>query len=613
MAYWNSRCWMSKGAAFISLAMLALASFVATQASSAAVTTRVSVSSTGAQANGPSAGAFISGDGRFVAFTSSATNLVPGDTNCFSDVFVHDRQTGLTSRVNVSTAGQQGNENSTLPSLTTSAISADGRYVLFSSQASNLIDGKTIEGGGLFVHDRQTGVTERIPASMTSAASISPDGRFIAFRSADSHLVPGDLNDVPDIFVYDRQKGRFARVSVSSAGVEANAEEPKAMTRPSGFGFFPFIGISNEGRHLCFVSRATNLVPGHTNYGLAIFVHDRQTGRTTRVSDPAGAEMCAISADGRFVAFVSMATNLVPGDTNDTPDIFVHDRETGMTSRVSVSSGGEQAKATSRSPSISADGRYVAFDSGALNLVLGDTNRAVDVFVHDRQTGQTTRVSISSSGEEGDDISAGPSISADGRFIAFGSSAFNLVAGDTNGWGDIFVHDRLGNAEGSASHVEGPPMSLQSSETPCRENGRAEMPPLPEGPAPLPATGLPPGGPLGMPYKWQLIRVLPGQGGIVKRSGCSPPSCPPEAGLDVAFTLKGSASLDDLRLLIDGNDVTAEARLTLERSRDGHKLNGSLVYENLTSLPLGRHVASVEPTIDGKKAMPFTWTFEIKE
>jgi len=203
---------------------------------------------------------------------------------------------------------------------------------------------------------------------------------------------------------------------------------------------------------VAFRSGATNLVGGDTNAANDIFVHDRATGATTRVSvDSAGVEAngysntLSISADGRHVAFQSNASNLVASDTNARPDIFVHDRSTGVTERVSVDSAGVEAGSNSYNPSISADGRYVAFTSWASNLVASDTNGTYDVFVHDRTTGATTRASVDETGlVEGNGWSKNPSISADGRFVAFGSLSSNLVTRDLNRTDDIFVHDRDG-------------------------------------------------------------------------------------------------------------------------------------------------------------------------
>ena len=270
------------------------------------------------------------------------------------------------------------------------------------------------------------------------ASAISGDGRFVAFRSFANNLVPGDTNLVCcDVFVHDRQTGVTERVSVASNGTQSNGQ---------GEGD---IAISADGRFVAFGSEATSLVPGDTNGRPDVFVRDRQTGTTERVSVASngtqangyGAPPLAISADGRFVAFRSFATNLVPGDTNGLDDVFVHDRQTGMTERVNVASDGAQANAGGGSGSISADGRFVAFTSFATNLVPGDTNAVGDVFVHDRQTGMTERVSVVSDGTEGNDSSGDDSvaISADGQFVAFDSNATNLVPNDTNETRDIFV------------------------------------------------------------------------------------------------------------------------------------------------------------------------------
>jgi len=172
-----------------------------------------------------------------------------------------------------------------------------------------------------------------------------------------------------------------------------------------------------------------------------------QAGITTRVSvasdgtqASSGSSRPSISADGRYVAFASDASNLVSGDTNGQKDIFVFDRHTGQTTRVSMASDGTQANSISDWPSISADGRYVAFSSFASNLVLGDTNGRGDIFVHDRLTGETTRVSVASDGTQANGTSSWPSISADGRYVAFGSDATSF--GNTDFRTDIFVHDR---------------------------------------------------------------------------------------------------------------------------------------------------------------------------
>jgi cold shock CspA family protein len=402
-------------------------------------TSRVSVSSAGVQGNSGSYYSSISADGRFVAFSSYASNFVPGDTNGTWDVFVHDRATGATTRVSVDSAGVQGNSESRYLS-----ISADGRFVAFSSYASNLVPGDTNGTWDVFVHDRLTGQTSRVSVSSAGVQgnsesrypSISADGRFVALNSRASNLVPNDTNGERDVFVHDRVTGEVSRVSVNSAGIESNSD---SCCR----------SVSADGRVVAFSSYASNLVPDDTNGRYDVFVHDRATRETWRVSvDSSGYEgngyswTPSLSANGRFVAFQSTASNLVAGDTNSRSDIFLHDRVTGATSRVSVDSAGAQANGGSLEyPSISADGRFVAFESGASNLVPGDTNATPDVFVHDRASGATSRVSVSSAGVQGNSESGYPSISADGRFVAFQSYATNLVPDDTNLAQDVFVHD----------------------------------------------------------------------------------------------------------------------------------------------------------------------------
>jgi Tol biopolymer transport system component len=295
-------------------------------------------------------------------------------------------------------------------------------------------------------------VTERVSVDSSGtqennacrSPSISADGRYVAFYSYADNLVSGDTNGTWDVFVRDRQSGTTERVSVDSLGAQGN-----------DFSYTP--SISADGRYVAFMSKATNLVGGDTNGAWDVFVRDRQGATTERVSVDSlgsqgngGSNVPSISADGRYVAFQSNATNLVSGDTNGSPDVFVRDRQTGTTERVSVDSGGVQGNGTSSLPSISADGRHVAFESYASNLVSGDTTWWQDVFVRDRQSGTTERVSIDSFGAQGNGFSDKPSISADGRYVAFRSDASNLVSGDTNGWHDAFVRDRCGSAATSA-------------------------------------------------------------------------------------------------------------------------------------------------------------------
>jgi len=376
------------------------------------------VDSLGSEGSGHSYSPFISADGIYVAFESYANDLVAGDTNPLSDIFVHDLPGGTTTLVSVDSAGAQ----------------------------------------------------DPIPSS-SSSPSLSSNGRYVAFDS-DAELVATDNNGLSDIFVHDRDEDEdgiydeavpggisTVRVSVDSAGNQAN----EASVDPS---------ISADGRYVAFSSFATDLVGSDTNGKFDIFVHDRDEDEdgiydeagpgevsTVRVSVASGggeangdSNSPSISADGSYVAFDSDATDLVGSDTNGKFDIFVHDLQTGTTTRVSVASGGGEANGHSYSPSISGDGRYVAFYSEADNLVVNDLNVSADVFVHDRDADgngtydevggvSTVRVSVASGGGEEDGDSSAPFISADGKYVAFESEA-NLVAADSGLFPDIFVYER---------------------------------------------------------------------------------------------------------------------------------------------------------------------------
>ena len=401
-------------------------------------TQRVSVSSTGGQGNQASVGATgtVSSDGRYVAFTSSATTLVPGDTNANSDVFVYDRQTAQTTRVSVSSSGAQANGASVALGL-----SADGRAVVFLSSASNLVPGDTNGQPDLFVYDRPTAQTTRVSVASTgtqangasTTAALSSDGRYVAFASSATNLVSGDTNAKSDVFVRDRTTSQTTRVSVASAG-----------TQGTGDSLLP--ALSGDGRYVAFLSSASNLVTGDTNGQPDLFVYDRQTAQTTRVSVAStgtqangASTTAALSSDGRYVAFASSATNLVSGDTNAKSDVFVRDRTTSQTTRVSVASAGTQGTGDSLLPGLSADGRFVVFASSAANLVTGDTNGTFDIFVRDRTTNQTKRASVGAGSLQSTADSLLPAVSGDGLVVGFTSSASNLVSGDTNAVSDVFV------------------------------------------------------------------------------------------------------------------------------------------------------------------------------
>jgi uncharacterized protein involved in high-affinity Fe2+ transport len=403
-------------------------------------TTRVSVRSDGGQANAwGSSGSAISANGRWIAYESESTNLVDNDTNDVADVFLYDRDTATVRRISVRSDGGQADNSSYSP-----AISADGRWVAYYSQAENLVDGDTNGASDVFLYERDSGLTRRVSVrsdggqanSGSYDRAISADGRWIAYASTATNLVDNDTNGIADVFLFDRDTGAVRRVSVRSDGGQANNSD--SALEPA---------ISADGRWITYNSIATNLVDDDTNAVRDVFLHDRDSGLTRRVSVRSDggqatgqdSEGPAISADGRWITYWSYAANLVDGDTNTASDVFLYDRDTGTTRRVSVRSNGGQVTSSSDEPAISADGRWITYTSYAANVVDNDTNGMADVFLHDRVTGNTLRVSVRGNGVQASNISVGPAISADGRWITYTSAAADLVDNDTNDMNDVFL------------------------------------------------------------------------------------------------------------------------------------------------------------------------------
>jgi Tol biopolymer transport system component len=408
-------------------------------------TVRASVSSTGAQANSDSAGPSISGQAGSVVFSSQASTLVPGDANGVEDIFLRDTPSGATTLL---TPGAGS------PSFGP-AISADGRYVAFWS-ANAFTPSDTNQRADVYVCDAWSGLIElasvatdgTLGNNLSVKPAISGDGRYVAFESAASNLVPDDTNGRSDVFVRDMRTGTTTRVSVASDGTQANGDSDNA-------------GISLNGRRVAFHSTASNLVDGDTNGRGDVFMRDLVANTTARLSvasdgtqgngdsgsymmDPGGfPSRISVSNDGRYVAFRSAASNLVPSDTNGAWDIFVRDVTANTTSRVSVATDGTEGNGNSYSPSVSQDGGYVAFASAASNLVAGDANGQGDVFGRDTKAGTTARLSVATDGAEANQASDMPSLSSNARFVAFRSSASNLVADDTNPFADVFVRGPL--------------------------------------------------------------------------------------------------------------------------------------------------------------------------
>ncbi len=382
----------------------------------------------GGKGNGRSDEASLSADGQFVAFYSLASNLVPDDTNKQYDVFVKNLQTGEIVRASTDVDGDQGNGHSNYGS-TNPSLSADGRYAAFHSWFFNLVAGDTNDAYDIFIKDLQTGDIVRASTSATGGQandgsghpSLSADGRYVAFGSSGSNF-GSDTNHWSDIYVKDLLTGKITRASTDSFGRQANGNSQSPT-------------ISADGRYVAFLSLASNLVPGDTNGGFGqfdVFVKDLQTGKILRASTDANGNEgnntsdsvfgLSLSADGRYVAFLSYASNLVPNDTNGTADVFVKDLQTGAIVCASADADDNQGNSYSYAPSLSADGRYVAFHSLASNLVPGDTDDTFDVFVKDLQSGEIVRVSTSSAGNHIGKGAFEASLSADGSTVAFGSA-----------------------------------------------------------------------------------------------------------------------------------------------------------------------------------------------
>lgn len=397
------------------------------------VTALLSVASDGASTNGDSFDPALSVDGAAVAFTSVATNLTASGSAGVVNVFVRDR-TGRTMQASDAPDGLAGDGDSGSP-----ALSGDGGVVAFDSFATNLVSEDTNGVSDVFVRDLTSGRTSRVSVDSAGregnghsfSPSISADGHIVAFASDATALVTGDQNRAGDVFVHDRRTAQTSRVSATSDGASGNGDS-----------FSP--AISADGRFVAFVSNATNLVRGDTNGATDVFVHDRKAGRTSRVSVAfdgrqlhGDAYSPSISGDGGIVAFATVAGNATPADDNAASDVFVHDRNAGRTLLASAAQDGRISNRGSFAPALSADGRLVAFVTDGA-LVAEDRNNTEDVYVFDLTAGAVRRLSLASDGSEGNQPSTGPSISGDGGAIAFESLSSNLVAADSNLAKDVF-------------------------------------------------------------------------------------------------------------------------------------------------------------------------------
>ncbi|MCB0976283.1 MAG: PD40 domain-containing protein [Acidimicrobiales bacterium] len=398
----------------------------------------VSTAADGTQANQGSAAPSLTDDGRFVAFESFATNLVTTPTSTGGQVYVKDRVLGTVDRVSVAGDGTPGDADSG-----SASISNFGRYVAFSSLADNLVSGDVNGRSDVFVRDRTAGTTTRVSVSSSgtegnddsTAPAISGDGRWVAFTSSASNLVTSDVPGSGDVFLFDRNNGTTTRVSTGVGGAQPNGDSYGAT-------------VSDNGQFVAFLSDASNLVAGDTNGVTDVFVWDRVAGTTTRVSvatdgteADAPAQDAMIAGGGGFVAFWTDAANLVTGDTNGKFDVFVRDLTAATTSRVSVASDGAEAQGYSLDAAISDDGRYVSFRSDAVNLDAGVTGTHWDVFLHDRTAGTTILATLGHDGSPIDGDIDDVALSGGGTVLGFTSSSTNIVVGDGNGVADVFAQE----------------------------------------------------------------------------------------------------------------------------------------------------------------------------
>ncbi|MFH9352941.1 TolB family protein [Kitasatospora sp. NPDC017646] len=450
-------------------------------------TERVSVGLGQAQPDGGSRAAGLSADGRYAVFTSTATNLVPGDTNGKSDVFVRDLRTGRTERVDTGPDGAQADGDSF-----EATISGDGRYVAFGSSATNLVPGANRGYDDVYVHDRRTGVTTLVSVGeepgqsqkdkFSGHPSISRDGRSVAFQSNRSDLAPGTVTwQGANIYVHDLRTGENRLVSTGADGKEANGSSASPV-------------ISADGASVAFISKATNIIapdqPGALSPDAAarlgadsdqesdeqfvhdslqspeparsaesptssdhpqllkphlypLYVRDLRSERTTLASPDGkdgwrGADYPALSADGRYAVYSAWVQH---GDnwSDHHFEVYVRDLTRGTESLVSVGLPGTTTTGDSLNGRMSADGRWVYFDSTAANLVPGDTNGAGDVFRRDLRTGRTERVSVAADGAQTAGASYDPYIDARGTTVVFTSEDGTLTPGDTNGAPDVFA------------------------------------------------------------------------------------------------------------------------------------------------------------------------------
>lgn len=433
--------------------LIAVAGSDAHRAYGAEVVTVLDVAPGGALGNSIATQGAMTPDGRYVAFDSRSSNLLPGLTTWLSRVYLLDRATGQLTHVGVDSAGVPANDETWNPRL-----SADGRYVFFESKATNLVANDVNGVQDIFRHDVTTGVTIRVSLSTNGTPSngycmlggVSADGRFVAFHTDANNLTFQDNNFVQDVYVRDIVTPKTTRVSVPTGATPGGAQ---------GNGESTYATISADGRYVAFTSAASNLDPNDLNGTSDVFLHDRATATTTLISVAATgfagnglAAAVGLSPNGRFAIFGSYASDLIASDTNGAADVFVRDLLVGTTKRVSVSSSGTPIAVGSLSSIrlglVTDDGRFAAFTTSVAGLVPDDTNGEEDVFMHDGTTGSTTRVSLNALNEQTSapelypESSQVQAMTADARYVLFISRATNLGAGSAIPNHHLYLRDR---------------------------------------------------------------------------------------------------------------------------------------------------------------------------
>lgn len=449
----------------------------------------INVAASGGLADAGASMPSLNHDGRYVVYSSTATNLVPGGTSGTRHIFLRDR-TAATTTLITQRLGVEANGDSDAP-----VLSADGRFIAFHTEATNLV---TFESNGytdVYVYDRVADTFTLVSngasggggaAGGSCCPAISPDGRWVAFYSAAPDVVQNDTNGWTDAFVFDRSNATTQTASLGPGGVQGNYYTTVTGIGATSGQIAVTTNASGTGCFVAFQSMADNLVPG-ANWGeTCVFLRDTALGVTTLVAaNAAGAQATGatrgvtMTADARYVAFETRAPNLVPGDLTDS-DTFVRDTQAASVVKANLSSQQLLGQTSFYSaplpygPSMSADGRFVVFETKFAALAPNDTNLKNSIYMRDLVDQRTWRIDSGPRGEEPNDHCIAPWMSGDGRFVVFASLATNLLANDTNAAVDIFLESvrstTYGFCFGDGTGTSCPCGNLGDAEKGCRNS-----------------------------------------------------------------------------------------------------------------------------------------------